>query len=299
MIVLLDQMRASRKSPQVALTKYNVMRGKNPYTLIFVFEGEDDFPYYETIVKRIRSDIYFSPLIANGKDQVLGLRKLILRQKTKDKKICFFVDKDYDGPKNEETGEDLYISEGYSIENHLVSESTLRSLLKSEYKCHLPEDEEDIEYIVGKFYDLLNMFFNEMFEANLAIYHARQQKIELKSIDNKISRYISINIDKVEKTENCHFELIGWPEDRNKDIEISKDNFCMLDPHMEWRGKYIYDFFIKILKILKDDRTSNQPHIFSKKRGMKYDPNNEVTRSLTALSDAPKSLIYFLKSIPE
>lgn len=299
MIVNIEKMRESRRSPQVALTKYHIIRGKRPDTLIFVFEGEEDLPYYETIVKRVRSDIYFSPIIANGKDQVLGLRELVSKQKTYDTNIRFFIDKDFDGTKGYNKGHDLYVSEGYSIENHLVSAESLKCLLQSEYKCHLPEDDADIDKIISQFYRLLNSFFDEMLEANLAIFHARRKKIKLRKIDNRVSEYLDINFNHLSKSEKCHYELIGWPDNERKDIQESKPEFLTLDPKMEWRGKFIFDFFTRVLKILKDDRTSNQPKIFSRKSGVKYDPNGEIIRSLTTLSKTPETLERFIKGIPE
>lgn len=294
-----DEMRASRKSPQVALTKYHTLRGKRPSTLIFVFEGEDDLPYYETIVRRVNSKIYFSPLIANGKDQVLGLREIISNQKVRDERICFFIDKDYDDSKGHKTGSDLYISEGYSIENHLVSETALRSLLKSEYKCFLPEDDDEVEAIITKFYTLLDRFFEQMFEANLAIYHARKNNVRLRNIEDRISKYLDFDFNEVKKSDTCHLELIGWPDDKEKVFNSSKTEFQKLNPEMDWRGKFIYDFFTKILKILKDDRTSSNPKIFSRKQGIRYDPNGEMIRSLTTLSETPKTLEAFIAQLNE
>lgn len=295
---MLDAMRNARDKPQVALASYVTIRGKKPNSLIFVFEGDEDLLYYEATVKKIREDISFSPLIAKGKDQVLGLRKLIRKREEGDEKIRYFIDKDYDHAKGEPDGEDLYISEGYSIENHLVSKESLESLLRSEYKCYDPNDEAAISAILKMYSQLKSNFISLMYEPNLAIFHARKNNIRLKGIENRISQYLHIKMEYVRRTRACPFELVGWPEGYPREVSLSKEKFERLDPSLEWRGKFIFGFFIEILKILKDDRTSNSPSYFTKKAGMKYDPNGETIRSLATLATTPETLVEFIGGIP-
>jgi hypothetical protein len=288
-------MRNARKIPHVALANYNIIRGKNPNQLICVFEGADDLPYYETNFLRVASDVSFSPLIAKGKDQVLGLRELLSKRPSKDIKLRYFVDRDYDNLKEHPEGDDIYCTEGYSIENHIISNDALRRLLISEYKCGIDTDHEALATTEAEYNNRLEIFIEIMKPVNRAIFYARKESVRLACIEDKLSSYMHFDHDEIRPTENDIFTLIGWP------AEISKDNisqhdvmFSQLDPTLQWRGKFIYGFFIKMLKLLKDDRTSDAPRYFSKKAGMKFDPNGELIRSLTSMSTIPGSLTEFI-----
>lgn len=293
--MLLESMRASRNSPHVALVSYNTIRSKNPNKIIFVFEGFEDLPYYETIYNRINREGSFSPLIAKGKDQVLGLRALLEKREEKDKMIRYFVDKDFDHLKEHPAGEDVYLTEGYSIENSLVSKEILQSLLLSEFKCCADAEYEAIGKIEELYEKTLEQFFDEMRLANQAIFHARTNKIALKNIEDKITEYVQISLGEVSGKPNDPYQLIGWPDDLGREILSSKELFDKLSPHMDWRGKFIYSFFIRFLKLIKDDRTSDAPTYFTKKSGVKYDPNGDVMRTLASLSVIPESLATFIR----
>ncbi|MCK9814473.1 DUF4435 domain-containing protein [Pseudomonas sp. MAFF 302046] len=155
----LEKMRASRNNSQVALISYTTVRGKNPEKLICVFEGYEDLPYYETIFNRVGNRIAFASIIAKGKDQVLSLRQALQNNHYQDDKVRFFVDQDFDGLKGYSSGEDIYMTEGYSIENHLADAKILSSLLNSEFKCHADEDEESINKVNALFDEFLEVFF--------------------------------------------------------------------------------------------------------------------------------------------
>lgn len=296
--MLIHSMRKARTIPQVGLIKYNTIRGKNPHSLICIFEGLEDLPYYQTIIQRVRPEMVFSPLIANGKDQVLGLRDLLNRSSNRDQKIRFFIDKDFDFLKGHSPGLDLYCTEGYSIENHLVSINALRNILLSEYKCCADEDYKAVEDIQKLFTDALTMFFTEMHHANSAIHLARTTGVPLKNIEDRVTEYLVIELGEVTASGKNHNNLIGWPVTENQNLTLTANLFSQLDPLMEWRGKFIFGFFIKFLNLIKADRTSNTPKYFSKKSGIKFDPNGETVRSLASMSLIPSSLNTFISACP-
>ncbi|SDE24624.1 Protein of unknown function [Pseudomonas guariconensis] len=292
----LNSMRAARSTASVALIRYATVRGKNPDRLICVFEGLEDQPYYETAFHRTLGHADFAPLIAKGKDQVLELRSILQKQEPFDQSIRFFVDRDFDYLKEHNGGDDIYVTEGYSIENHLVSKSILLSLLGSEYKCTADGDFEALEKSDKLFDELLESFFRIMRPVNLAIYHARKNGLKLKNIEDRVTEYISLSLTEVVKTENDIFQLIGWPEGESQDTSSAEETFSNIDPLMGWRGKFIFALFIKMLHLLKNDRTSERPNIFQKKTGVRFDPSGEVVRSFASIAAIPQSLSHFIHS---
>lgn len=289
----LDTMREGRRTPRVALANYTTVRGKNPSKLICVFEGLEDLPYYETIFNRT-INTGFASVIAKGKDQVLGLREILLRKKEPDANVRFFIDHDFDGLKGHIPGDDIYVTDGYSIENHLVTRDILHSLLGSEFKCTAEADYEAVDRISALFESFLERFFEIMRPVNQAIYYARTHGVELKNIEDRVTEYVLITLNGITPSGNDYFQLIGWPEALPKDFSEIEESFSKIDPHLQWRGKFIYDLFIKFLHVVKIDRTKDSPRYFVKKQGVKFDPNGEIIRTLASLSEIPGTLTKFL-----
>lgn len=291
----LDAMREGRRTPRVALANYTTVRGKNPTKLICVFEGLEDLPYYETIFNRT-INMGFASVIAKGKDQVLGLREILLRKDEPDANVRFFIDHDFDGLKGHVPGDDIYVTDGYSIENHLVTRDILHSLLGSEFKCSAEAEYEAIDRISALFDSFLERFFEIMRPVNQAIYYARTHGVELKNIEDRVTEYVLITLNGIAPSGNDYFRLIGWPETLSKDFSEIEESFSKIDPHLQWRGKFIYDLFTKFLHIIKIDRTKDSPRYFVKKQGVKFDPNGEIIRTLASLSEIPGTLTKFLDS---
>lgn len=294
----IDSMRAGRSTARVALMNYATIRGKNPDRLICVFEGHEDLPYYETVFNRVLGRAGFASLIAKGKDQVLELRELLKRQHSQDRKVRFFIDRDYDYLKGYSEGEDIYVTDGYSIENHLVSKDILISLMDSEFKCCAEADYAAMDRIAELFDKFLSTFFEIMRPVNKAIYYARTHGVELKNIEDRVSEYFILNLEGMQPTENDYFSLIGWPDQAAREISAVDSEFSQLDPQAEWRGKFLYGLFIKILHLIKVDRTSDQPTLFSRKAGVRFDPNGEVVRSFASIASIPDSLCEFVQECP-
>lgn len=292
----ISTMRASRSSARVALINYATIRGKNPSRLICVFEGLEDLPYYETIFTRTIGNSDFASLIAKGKDQVLELRKILKKQDQQDQLIRFFVDKDFDNLKGHNDGEDIYVTDGYSIENHMVSNDILSKILSSEFKCCADGDFAALEKITALFEQFLEKFFEIMKPVNKAIFHARTEGIELKNIEDRVTEYITLSLESLYPSGKDIFDLIGWPSDLSRDTSVSEESFEKIDPHTGWRGKFIFGLFIKILHLLKNDRTSDTPQFFEKKSGIRFDPNGEIVRSFASISSIPVSLTKFILS---
>lgn len=292
----ISKMRASRSSASVALINYATIRGKNPSRLICVFEGLEDLPYYETVFTRVIDNSDFASLIAKGKDQVLELRKILKKQDQQDQLIRFFVDKDFDNLKGHNNGDDIYVTEGYSIENHIVSRDIFSKIVSSEFKCCADGDFMALEKTTVLFEQFLEKFFEIMKPVNKAIFHARTEGIELKNIEDRLTEYITLSLEGLYPSGKDIFELIGWPAGRSRDTSVSDESFEEIDPHTGWRGKFIFGLFIKILHLLKNDRTSDAPQFFEKKSGVRFDPNGETVRSFASLSSIPASLASFILS---
>jgi hypothetical protein len=297
---IVDHIRAKRDIPQVALQNYMTLRSKTPNIVVCVFEGPEDYPYYDTIISRVNENFEYAPFIANGKDQVLGLRKILSeRNGTPDAKVAFFIDHDFDGYKTYSPAGNTYCTDGYSIENNLCSTTILSKLLSVEYMCVKAGDTSRIDPIITKIEDRLQEFHSSMHEANLAIFIARKTGIKLRNIQNLITKYLTIKIESISKNNESHLELIGWPdhEDFSALQTHHSSDFAKLEPRKSWRGKFILSTYIELLHQIKEDRCSEKPELFDKKCKIKFNPKGDVIRTLALLSPIPSCLRSFVLHI--
>lgn len=292
---IIQNMRAARNTPLIALQQYIVLRSKASEDFICVFEGFEDYPYYDTIFRRIRDDFKYRPLIVKGKDQVLGLRNLLSKRESPDTgKVAYFIDRDFDGFKGHDPSADTYCTSGYSIENNLCCPPSLPELLLSEFECLNTEDEETVPSISKLFDKRLGEFSQVMKEANKLIYYARKNNIRLSGIENQITKYIHISLDKISPKETDILKLIGWPAtDDASLIPGSIADFDGLDPLRDWRGKFVLAIYTELLHKLKDDRCSQAPKYFKRKSGIKFNPKGDIIRTLAILAPVPACLRSF------
>jgi hypothetical protein len=292
----IENLRAARQTPHIALQEYIVLRSTATDDFICVFEGMDDYPYYDTVLRIVRNDFKFKPLIVKGKDQVLGLRELLSkRSDPRSGNVAYFIDRDFDGYKTHAPAANTYCTDGYSIENNLCDESVLPELLLSEYQCIKTDDATSVPKIVAIFKERLQEFELLMADANRMIYYARNNKIRLSAIENQITKYINIELGGITlKPTSCHRELVGWPEDVDPaDVPLKISAFQSMTPLKDWRGKFVLSTYIELLHRLKDDRCAQNPNLFKKRNPIKFNPKGDIIRTLAILAPVPDCLKQF------
>jgi len=291
-------MRRAREIPQVVLQQYSSIRSKGEDSLICVLEGNDDLPYYGTIFKLVSSNHIFAPILSRGKEQLLAFRQMLSKREKADQNIAYFIDKDFDGFKGYPEGDDIYCTDGYSIENQMVGPEVLCELLSSEYKCEASNDGECMNAIVQHYGARLAEFIEVMRPVNKVIYYARKNKIPLSGIENRIRKYLKIENKAITSTGNNIFELLGWPPTvDHSNINFEDPSFLELNPVVGWRGKFLYGFFVEMLTLYKSDRTSDQPTHFANKVSIKFDPRGESIRLFAICAPVPDSLRHFILNL--
>ena len=128
----LDKMFAFQRSPSVLRMK--LIKVKRVSKLVFVFEGDDDFSFYEQLIKNAGFGKTFEHIVADGKEQVVSLLNEMLDD---DDQVnlngsYFFVDQDYDPLCY--IHENIFNLDSYSIESYLLNNISIDSLLRDELK---------------------------------------------------------------------------------------------------------------------------------------------------------------------
>lgn len=296
---LTDRMRKARSRDVVVLQEYNTLRSKFPGIVIIAVEGDDDPIYYQTSIRAVRPDLSWVPFVCSGKDRVLALRVQLARNSDADAgKTFFVVDKDFDGLKGHEPGENLYCTPGYSIENALISISVFEELLLGEFRCS-PKSVE-IDSLKSLFKDRLNEFLIAIKLANKALHYCRTKRVRSGSVENQIKKYVKVTLDLVEARydERDLTSLVGLPEDvLISQLAETEAEFEALDPMNDWRGKYILAFFVELLAQLQEDRCAAQPQKFEKKRKVSFNPRSSIVRNLSSIVRPPNCFEEFVMKI--
>lgn len=298
----INMMRESREIPQTILHRYNQLRSQHNHEVIYAFESTDDFIFYKTMISRVKNRIKITPLICKKKDTILALRTSLSRNISATASLIrYFVDHDFDGLKGHPPGNDIYCTPCYSFENLIVNEQVLENLLHGEFKCSDSDAETDLKNIKKIYQERWIEFLNEIRDANKIIFHAHHSGFYLKGIDDNLKKYVKITLKKVTKIANTEeiCKIIGFiPAPTEADISTSEHAFKLLDPERDWRGKFSFYFFKKILTDLKEDRGRKTPSFFSKRASISFSPNGDINRALASITPIPNCLKKFISNLP-
>ena len=307
-----EKMRGATKDPVVALHKYNKLRARHQDQLVFAFEGRDDPIFYSVIAQRVGFHTPYHPLVVDGKDMVLGLRELLKAstEASLGSGVAFFVDADFDGLKHYPSGNDVYCTDTYAIENILTTKATLKELLFHEFKFHDVEREQDLEKALNLFDQCLVSFRDAMADVNKLIYFGRKKSLDtcgvyITSIEDSSDKFFFVDSTTLAVECMCKGDLakdlVRFSGDFDlTNVEVVRDEFADLSPEAHWRGKFYFSLFIKIAQILVEDRNSSNPKIFSQGKGkVRLNLGSDTSfRVLATLCVIPQSLIQFFAGMP-
>ena len=298
---LLTNLRESRKSPSVLKARIIAVRSRDRVKPIFVFEGIEDIGPYSVWIGRCYDTIAFEPLPANGKEQILLFRNNAHRHETHLMAgIYFFIDRDFDDLKGFSAGSDLFMTNMYSVENYLVSERVLESILVDEFKCA----GERIDRVLSLFHTVMQSFFEAMSPANRRIFYARRLSIGFAGggIENRVTKYIVTEVESARALADCDALKVLIPLEREPNTEEAQKidpEFDELDPNSRHRGKFILEFFLKWLDLLAEERFTGTRAVFASSIRPHFSTQQLTMRSLATRSDVPQGLKEFLRQVSE
>ena len=293
---LLHSAQVARKSGVALKTELAIIKSGSWAERVFVFEGKDDVGPYEAWINRIDENLRYIPLPGTGKRQVLELRELLIDDETGIKNgTFFFVDRDFDGLRGQDSGTDIFCTDTYSIENLLVSQQILRSILLDEFQ--LSALAEIVDRIQTHFRNLLSEFSEIMSEPNWRIYYGVGTSNRKNGVTEKVSRYVEIDWDSlsVVYNETTLPELIPLADEPRKDSSHF-DEFRSLTPLIHHRGKYYLSFFFEWLQSLSDALKEGKTTFLSHSHNTKFNRGTLTLRNLASRSELPLGLTQFIES---
>ena len=310
---LLNEMKISAESGHVAYTNFVRVYSKTKPNMVYCFfEGDEDKKYYGTRIT-IKYENEFQDFTCGGRDLVLKAKELINNRNEYNKaKALFFIDKDYTDDKIEN---ELYVTPCYSIENFYSAEDTLKRILNSEF--NMKEKDENFIKILDLYTTLLTNYHDKLLFLNAWLSCQYDIRIKTKmstrlNINEVLKNYFKNNDNMFDVDLNLRANIFN--DLKSKDIlenTLFKDAPKITDDLLEeklvlfnssdfnkacmFRGKFELKFFIDFLKRLKEEATSKNPKILTKKYKCTLSFKLEDSISvLTQYSNTPNCLIEFL-----
>lgn len=293
-----ETLKSGRRSPAVAKARLIILRSERPGCVVFAYEGDDDKSAYAQWVRRIREDLAYEPFPCDGKTQVFELQDLLEKDLSGlATGVFFFVDRDFDDLRGRAPSESVFMTDKYSVENYLVSDTVLEELLKDEFHCHAAPG------VRSKVLDLFkaqrDRFVAVANEANFKIFLARQLKI--KTLDQLPRRMRSIadvklaDVNAADPRLECQIKLQTDPSPQDRDR--LKAEFDRLHPPDRHRGKFLFAFFLAWLKALAIDRNDESSQIFAGLTPKAVNVSAFSVGLFASKADMPPDLRAFIEAV--
>lgn len=293
----LEKMRAMRSEPNaIGLLFVQTLRQTKARPMLVV-EGDHDPLFIQTIACRYFDEFEF--FIAHGNKSVLGIYAYVKRYlagtaEFLKKKILFFLDKDHTEHFGKVVPDDdrIYVTDYYSIENHIACKEVLQDICKVCYGLNVLDDL--YAEIMRKFDTFCDDLFAEAISPMILSICARQKGCQVVYDKIKIKNVFCVNADlelavKCDPTE--HFrEKLGIPEDvvSRDDLIKSIEVLGVGEPRTILRGHFQMEIYVRFLENIR---------LFAANRKVKLKSKGIRAEDIFGLSTKgrPASLDEFLR----
>ena len=294
-----NRVREHRSSGAVLKIRISNIRSRNRMATIAIVEGAEDVGPYEIWLGRVQHKLAIEFIPASGKSQVLDFRRRLQDDRTElAVGVYMFVDRDFDGLRGQLEGDDIFCTERYSIENYLISEAILKSILTDEFRCTAETDHQGD--ILNLFQQVLCQFNDSIKEANRRMFCAQILGIHGSGVQKKISQYVEITLHDVRKLYD-KLELRKLVNlDREPDLYEFQDvhaKFEALDPLLDYRGKFLLAFFLVWLEKLSKERRRIGQTLFPDTGSVHFSVASLTRRSLASRAPLPDGLEQFVQAM--
>ena len=256
-------MREARARPSVLKIELATLRSAVPDNVVFAFEGDDDKIIYRQWVQRVRPDLKYVSFPCRGKGPLLELRASLQRDKTGlSNGVFFFVDRDFDDLRGQADGDDVFITDTYSVENYLVDPSVISATLEIEFHCH---DAPALrQQLIDQFQETYASFLSQTEEVNRRLFKARRAGIDVKPLPKSISKLAKVGVRTVEKGTSEPDAIVVYEREPSPlSFEGLDDQFNALDGRFRYRGKFALLFMEKWLRELAAEAGSDTRGCFA------------------------------------
>ena len=223
---------------------------------VFAFyEGDEDSSYYHHLIKkRVGNNCELEEIVAGCKNNVLKLQREFDWHAYDKKQIVFFVDRDlsYWLDESSEYGENVYVTDEYSVENYIVNPIGFNAWLVH-FEGFARANKHEIDYMITEFESTISKFKRIMIPIMAQAIVAKRHDCSISLSDYKITTDKTIRF----KIDNGHidFDFIadqgykekwGLSELNSKEIDDQIECISTEFIHYSVRGKWILHFMAQL-----------------------------------------------------
>lgn len=299
----LTKLREARDSYAVRWHDFMNKARSHPSVLHCFFEGQDA-KYYGSRIRMLANVTHFIEYRCGGKPAVNNIIQLFSESDQYPGVVAlFFVDRDFDDNTKYSSHTNVYLTEGYSIENYYVSKAVLTRVLSGEFGLDPLADELEINTISERLESTFSDFVDKSRDLNAWIAAVRDYEFEsptgekLNLADHDISSYVQPSFAGNQK----NYTLNDLPErfkvgaPHSNVLNRRQAQFAEADGRIVFRGKWLLEAVRKLLEELKADRRKKPPVIFQQRgRAPLQLSKSNIVSELSVYADTPESLRVFL-----
>jgi len=270
-------------------------------------EGKEDPAFYRGFIEQLLPngwDVELWP--AGNKDQVYRIHSYIDWRRFAKGRICFFVDRDLADiiPEKLSTDRNIYVTDGYSIENDIVKKATCKRVL-SELCGFSRIDHAELDAVADTFAQELELFLRNMISVMAWIVAWRRSGQRPNLNDIQLRDLFALK--------NARLVVNAAPKGKTVPIYIHEQCNVVFDPtvdtgpiasELRWenkyksltRGKYSFWFLVEFCNSVNRDAAEVFPSLdASPKMNLTLSPANGVA-IIGARARCPASLREFLRA---
>lgn len=294
----LARVRSARQGSAVLKAELIILRSSLPDVIILALEGDDDKIAYGQWIRRIRPDLRYEPFLCGGKKGVRDIKNAVSRDLGGlSERVFFLVDRDFDDLSGFVDREHVFMTETYSVENHIVGCDVLEEILRDEFPCHA---KPEIRHRIGELFSSdYGEFLRLTTEINRRIFIARKVGVGLaKRLPTSLRKLTQIQIGKVEAADTAAEEIVVYErEPKDKELTGLVEEFLSLEPRSRYRGKFAMKFFVEWLGKLADEYSEKTLGIFDGTPPGSVRRAEFVLSNFAAKSSIPVGLAAFIGAI--
>lgn len=252
---LVDKLRKLRIVPQSIWIQFTGAYIEKSSDLYLFFEGHADVSYYTHVFRKAWNDGKIFGFKCGGKSEVLRLIPTIQgRLGTNRWRGIFFVDRDFETffPEHAVDNDQLYKTDWYSIENHIVSKESAKIFMTDIMK--VPANEPALDQVLDEYENAYSTFVNAISPIMAWVIAARRAGLEVTFEELKLDSVLTID-------PNCSCSLSNnWGtllfsyfgksgvQVLDSDVDAVSVEFKNHNAKKYIRGKFELWFFVNFLK---------------------------------------------------
>lgn len=300
---MLDVHSKALEEADEAYHKFLLIYRKNSQCVYGFVEGKDDAAFYKYLIEsQLPEGWNIRFIIAGNKRKVVRSLQSFPWAYHSKQRICFFIDRDLQDflGYSQKLSENVYVTDGYSIENSILQDELIFGVLSDIYQItQLRVEEEDIiKQIIRKNEDC---FFDAMMPlmGQILLWRRSGDKANLNNLNlNHLFSFSQATLVSVERKKllDIAARQTGCSLSSKSDIAAADNEIrSHVNSRSLIRGKYILWFYFKQCEAISESITSLLPRFSTKpNKRIVYGCDNSIT-VFSPRARVPKSLREFVE----